>query len=125
MIITLLAVGRLGRSVEHALAQAYAERATAVGRALGVGPVEIIEVEARKPGKAADAAALDAAPAPDDVLGLQADSASPRLRPSAERPAILVARVKCRKFSIVSPYFPDGSGGARSHLTDTVLRVWA
>jgi hypothetical protein len=59
---------------------------------------------------AADAAALGAAPATDDVLGLQADSASPRLRPSAERQAILVARVKCRKFIIVSPYFPDGSG---------------
>jgi 23S rRNA (pseudouridine1915-N3)-methyltransferase len=59
LIITLLAVGRLGRSAEHALAQAYAERATAVGRALGVGPIEIIEVEARKPGKAAEAAALE------------------------------------------------------------------
>ena len=56
--ITLLAVGRLGRSVEHALAQAYAS-----GRRLSAarwgGPVEIIEVEARKPGKAADAAALE------------------------------------------------------------------
>jgi hypothetical protein len=74
---------------------------------------------------AADAAALGAAPAADDVLGLQADSTSPRPRPSAERPAILVARVKCRKFIIASLYFPDGSGGARSHLTDTVLRVSA
>jgi len=59
---------------------------------------------------AADAAAPGAAPAADDVLGLQADSASPRPRPSAERTAILAAPVKCRKFIIVSPYFPDGSG---------------
>jgi len=56
--ITLLAVGKLGRTAEQALASAYAERATGVGRALGLGPVEIIEVEARKPGKQAEAEAL-------------------------------------------------------------------
>src|SRR5580698_9361081 len=59
---------------------------------------------------ARDAAALGAAPAADDVLGLQADSVSPRPRPSAERPAIQAACVKCRKFSIISPYFPKRSG---------------
>jgi 23S rRNA (pseudouridine1915-N3)-methyltransferase len=58
MKITLLAVGKLGRAAEAALARDYAERATAAGRALGLGPVDIIEVEARKPGKAAEAAAL-------------------------------------------------------------------
>ncbi len=36
----------------------YAERATAAGRALGLGPLEIVEVEARKPGKAAEAEAI-------------------------------------------------------------------
>jgi 23S rRNA (pseudouridine1915-N3)-methyltransferase len=56
--ITLLAVGKLGRTAEQALAVAYAERATGVGRALGLGPVEIVEVEARKPGKQAEAEAL-------------------------------------------------------------------
>ena len=34
------------------------ERASAAGRALGLGPVEIVEVEAKKPGKAAEAEAL-------------------------------------------------------------------
>jgi 23S rRNA (pseudouridine1915-N3)-methyltransferase len=58
MKITLLTVGRLGRSVEADLARDYAERAGAAGRALGLSPVEIIEVEARKPGKAAEAEAL-------------------------------------------------------------------
>jgi 23S rRNA (pseudouridine1915-N3)-methyltransferase len=58
MKITLLTVGRLGRAVEADLARAYAERATAAGRALGLGPVEIVEVESRKPGKAAEAEAL-------------------------------------------------------------------
>ena len=58
MKITLLTVGRLGRAPEAALANDYAERATASGRALGLGPAEVIEVEARKPGKAAEAEVL-------------------------------------------------------------------
>jgi 23S rRNA (pseudouridine1915-N3)-methyltransferase len=66
MRIALLAVGRLGRAPEAALARDYAERASATGRALGLGPVEILEVEARKPGKAAEAEALLAALAPGD-----------------------------------------------------------
>jgi 23S rRNA (pseudouridine1915-N3)-methyltransferase len=59
MKITLLTVGRLGRAPEAQLARDYAERATAAGRALGLGPVEIVEVEARKPGKAAEAEVLN------------------------------------------------------------------
>ena len=58
MKITLLTVGKLGRMAEAQLAQDYAARATAAGRALALGPVEIVEVEARKPGKAAEAEAL-------------------------------------------------------------------
>ncbi|MGE5566724.1 MAG: 23S rRNA (pseudouridine(1915)-N(3))-methyltransferase RlmH [Parcubacteria group bacterium] len=58
MKITLLTVGKLGRAPEAALARDYAERATAAGRALGLGPVEIVEVESRKPGKAAEAEVL-------------------------------------------------------------------
>ena len=40
------------------MARDYCERATASGRALGLAPVEIIEVEARKPGKPAEADAI-------------------------------------------------------------------
>lgn len=58
MRISLICVGRLGRMAEASLALDYCERATAAGRALGLGPVEIIEVEARKPGKAAEAEAI-------------------------------------------------------------------
>jgi 23S rRNA (pseudouridine1915-N3)-methyltransferase len=47
-------IGRLGRSPEAELARDYAERATASGRALGLGPVEIVELESKKPGKAAE-----------------------------------------------------------------------
>jgi len=53
-----VAVGRLGRTPEAELARSYAQRATATGRALGFGPVDVIEVEAKKPGKAAEADAL-------------------------------------------------------------------
>ncbi|MDB5451489.1 MAG: rRNA large subunit methyltransferase [Caulobacteraceae bacterium] len=60
MKISIVAVGRLGRSTEAALARDYAERASAAGRALSLSPVEIVEVEARKPGKAAEAEALEA-----------------------------------------------------------------
>jgi 23S rRNA (pseudouridine1915-N3)-methyltransferase len=56
--ITLLTVGKLGRSPEAELARDYVQRATATGRALGLGPVEIVEVEARKSGKAAEAEVL-------------------------------------------------------------------
>ena len=51
-------MGRLGRDPAAALAADYAQRATASGRALGLGPVEIVEVGARKPGKAAEAEVL-------------------------------------------------------------------
>ena len=58
MKIAIVAIGRLPRSPEADLVKLYADRATAAGRALGLGPVEVIEVESRKPGKAAEAEAL-------------------------------------------------------------------
>ncbi len=58
MKITLLCVGRLGGMAEARLALDWAARATASGRAHGLGPVEIVEVEARKPGKGAEAEVL-------------------------------------------------------------------
>ena len=58
MRIALVCVGRLGEGAEARLAADWAARATASGRALGLGPVEIVEVEARRSGKAAEAEAL-------------------------------------------------------------------
>lgn len=58
MRIAIVAIGRLGRGPEAELVGLYAERATAAGRALGLGPLEVVEVEAKKPGKAAEAEAL-------------------------------------------------------------------
>jgi 23S rRNA (pseudouridine1915-N3)-methyltransferase len=58
MKISIVAIGRLPRSPEVELVKLYVERATNAGRSLGLGPVEVVEVEARKPGKAAEAEAL-------------------------------------------------------------------
>ena len=58
MRLTILAVGRLARSPETELVKLYVDRATAGGRALGLGPVEVVELEAKKPGKASEAAVL-------------------------------------------------------------------
>lgn len=58
MKVTLLTVGKLGRAPEADLARDYVQRATATGRALSLGPFEIVEVEARKSGKAAEAEVL-------------------------------------------------------------------
>ena len=61
MRITLAAVGRLSRSPETELVSTYIKRADAAGRSLGLTPVDLLEVEARKPGKPAEAEALTAA----------------------------------------------------------------
>ena len=58
MKIAIIAVGRLGRAPEAALARDWCERASVQGRALGLGPVEIIEVEPRKAGKPSEGEAL-------------------------------------------------------------------
>jgi len=60
MKIVILAIGRLSRGPEADLVKLYADRATAAGRALGLGPVEVLELESRKPGKAAEGDALRA-----------------------------------------------------------------
>lgn len=58
MKVRLLCVGRLGGAPEAHLALDYAARATAAGRALGLGPVEIVEIEPRKKGRSAEGAAI-------------------------------------------------------------------
>jgi len=53
--LAVIAIGRPGRGPEATLAADYAGRATLAGRALGLGPLELVDLEARKPGKAAEA----------------------------------------------------------------------
>ncbi|WP_298745664.1 23S rRNA (pseudouridine(1915)-N(3))-methyltransferase RlmH [uncultured Brevundimonas sp.] len=55
MKLAVIAIGRPGRGPEATLAADYAGRATLAGRPLGLGPLELIDLEARKPGRAAEA----------------------------------------------------------------------
>lgn len=48
MRLTLCAVGKLGATAENALVKDYLSRAGQTGRGLGISPVELIEVEAKK-----------------------------------------------------------------------------
>ena len=89
MQIVIAAVGRLGRTAEQALARAYAERATANGRGIGLGPVEIVEVEARKPGRAAEAEALAPAIADAHLIACDEHGQAMTSRALAERMAAL------------------------------------
>ena len=58
MKITILCIGRLGAAAEAKLALGWAQRASLSGRAYGLGPVEIVEVEPRRAGKASEGDAL-------------------------------------------------------------------
>ncbi len=55
MRLAVVAIGKPGRGPEAALADDYARRATLAGRALGLGPLELIDLEPRKSGKAPEA----------------------------------------------------------------------
>lgn len=58
MRLRICAVGRLRAGPEKALIDDYAQRFARTGRALGLGPLEIVEVEDRKGGGIAAEAAL-------------------------------------------------------------------
>jgi 23S rRNA (pseudouridine1915-N3)-methyltransferase len=73
--LTLCAVGKLGATPENAMARDYIARAAQIGRPLGMGPAELVEVEAKKGKnlsssqlKAADAGAIRAALGDGGVL---------------------------------------------------------
>ena len=89
MKLVILAIGRLPRSPETELTKTYAERATNAGRALGLGPVEVVEVEARKPGKAAEAEVLKAHLADAHVIACDEHGAARPSRAFAEEIAAL------------------------------------
>ena len=61
MKLAIAAIGKPGRGPEATLAADYAGRATAAGRALGLGPLDLIDLEPRKSGKAPEAELLLAA----------------------------------------------------------------
>ena len=55
MRLGIIAIGKPGRGPEAQLAADWAGRATLAGRPLGLGPLELVDLEPRKPGKAAEA----------------------------------------------------------------------
>lgn len=55
MRLAVVAIGKPGRGPEAALADDYARRASLAGRALGLGPLELMDLEPRKSGKAPEA----------------------------------------------------------------------
>jgi 23S rRNA (pseudouridine1915-N3)-methyltransferase len=61
MKLSIAAIGKPGRGPEALLAEDYARRASAAGRALGLGPLELIDLEPRKTGKAPEAELILAA----------------------------------------------------------------
>ena len=61
MKLGVIAIGKPGRGPEATLAADYAERTSLAGRALGLGPLELIDLEPRKPGKAPEAELILAA----------------------------------------------------------------
>lgn len=61
MKLAIAAIGKPGRGPEAALADDYARRASLSGRPLGLGPLELIDLEPKKPGKAPEAELLLAA----------------------------------------------------------------
>ena len=61
MKLAIAAIGKPGRGPEAVLADDYARRATLSGRPLGLGPLELIDLEPKKPGKAPEAELLLAA----------------------------------------------------------------
>ena len=58
MRVQICAVGKMRAGAERDLLDDYLTRFDRTGRNLGLGPVEVIEVEAKKPGKAEEAALL-------------------------------------------------------------------
>lgn len=58
MKLAIAAIGKPGRGPEASLAADYAARTSAAGRALGLGPLDLIDLEPRKSGKSPEAELL-------------------------------------------------------------------
>jgi 23S rRNA (pseudouridine1915-N3)-methyltransferase len=120
MKIVIVAIARLGRGPEAELVSTYLDRATAAGRALGLGPVDLIEVESRKPGKAAEAEAL--APHLKDAHVIACDERGTALASRAF--ASEIARLRdqgARRIVFVI----GGADGLDAHILNTSARKLA
>lgn len=73
MRLTICAVGRLRKGPEKDLLDDYATRATRAGRSLGLGPLDVAEVDERKGGGMAGEAALLRRAIPEGALRVTLD----------------------------------------------------
>jgi 23S rRNA (pseudouridine1915-N3)-methyltransferase len=73
MRLTIAAIGRLRRGAEAPLVEDYLDRCTKFGRALGLGPAQVVEVEDRKGGGKASEGALLSARIPDGAVVVALD----------------------------------------------------
>ncbi len=58
MRLVVVAIGKSGRGPEAVLAEDYARRASRAGRPLGLGPLELIDLDSRKSGREAEGALI-------------------------------------------------------------------
>ena len=89
MKLAIAAIGKPGRGPEALLAADYAARATAAGRALGLGPLELIDLEPRKSGKAPEAELLLAAAEGAHLIACDERGKTYGSRPFADHIAVL------------------------------------
>ena len=88
MKLAIAAIGKPGRGPEAALADDLARRATLSGRPLGLGPLELIDLEPKKPGTSnpptqpitPGSARVYQRPAPSAKVIAGTDAASTRFR---------------------------------------------
>ncbi len=127
MRVSLIAVGRLKDSAERGLADRYIERFDRLGRGIGLGPVEEIELgESRKDNAAArraDEADAMLARVPDGARVVALDAGGKQL--SSEKFAALIGA--WRDAGVARTCFliggPDGHGDAAPRAADLMLSL--
>ena len=109
MKLGIVAIGRPGRGPEATLADDYARRATLAGRALGLGPLELIDLEPRKPGKAPEAELILGAAEGAHLIACDERGRTYSSRAFADHVATLRDRGERRVvFAVGGIYFPLG-----------------
>lgn len=129
MKLTIAAIGRLKAGPERELMERYSERTNAAGRAIGIGPLVVLELPEAKGGSAAmrmndEAARLLARSAADDYR-IVLDETGKALASRAFAQALRTARDNGRRRASFLIGGPDGHGAAARDGADLVLSLGA
>ena len=119
MRVLIAAVGRAKSGPEAGLIKDYLERFNRTGRAFGLGPAEVIEVEDRKGGGKAGEAKLLAAAIPDGAMVITLDERG-KLLSSPEFSTLLTAA--CDDGVRVVVFLIGGADGLAAELRDCADR---